>query len=68
MIFFNVFGYEKNVNFPKKSENYKKENIVDLLLINKDGEQHYCVIKNLGRLISSQHNEHHRKNILVEDA
>ena len=50
----NVFGYEKKkVTILRKTKNYKRENIVDLLLINKSKVQHYCVIKNLSRLISS---------------
>ena len=56
----NVFGYEKEkATILRKTENYKRENIVDLLLINKGEVQHYCVIKNLSRLISSQYNKHH---------
>ena len=55
----NVFGYEKKkVTILRKTENYKRENIVDLLIISKGEVQHYCVIKNLSRLISSQHNKH----------
>ena len=42
----NVFGYEKKkVTILRKSETYKRENIVDLLLINEGEVQHYCVIK-----------------------
>ena len=41
----NVFGYEKEkVTILRKSEAYKRENIVDLLLINKGEVQHYCVL------------------------
>ena len=55
----NVFGYEKkNITILRKNKNYK-ENIVDLLLINEVEVQHYCVIKNLSRLIFSQYNKHH---------
>ena len=56
----NVFGYEKKkVIILRKSETCKRENIVDLLLINEGEVQHYCVIKNLSKLISSQYNKHH---------
>ena len=52
----NVFSYDKkNVTLLRKSKTYKRENIVDLLLINEGEVQHYCAIKNLSRLISSQH-------------
>ena len=57
----NVFGYEKkNVTILRKRKTYKRENIVDLL-INEVEVQHYCAIKNLSRLISSQHDKHHGK-------
>ena len=61
----NVFGYEKKkVTILRKSETYKRENIVDLLLINEGEVQHYCVIKNLSRLISSQYNKHQKKKYI----
>ena len=64
-IFVNVFGYEKKkVTILRKSETYKRENIVDLLLINNGEVQHYCVIKNLSRLISSQYNKHQKKKYI----
>ena len=57
----NVFGYEKKkVTIIRKSETYKRENVVDLLLINK----HYCVIKNMSRLISDQYNKHQKKKYI----
>ena len=61
----NVFGFEKEkVTILRKSETCKRENIVDLLLINKSEVQHYCVIKNLSRLISSQYNKHQKKKYI----
>ena len=61
----NVFGYEKKkVTILRKTENYKRENIVDLLLINEGEVQHYCVIKNLSRLISDQYNKHQKKKYI----
>ena len=65
----NDFGSEKkNVTVLWKSKTYKREIIVDFLLINEGEAQHYCVIKNLSRPISSQNDKHSGKNILVEDA
>ena len=59
------FGYEKKkVTILRTSETYKRENIVDLLLISKGEVQHYCVIKNLSRLISSQYNKHQKKKYI----
>ena len=61
----NAFGYEKKkVTILRKSETYKRENIVDLVLINEGEVQHYCVIKNLSRLISSQYNKHRKKKYI----
>ena len=61
----NVFGYEKKkVTILRMTENYKRENIVDLLLINKSEVQHYCVIKNLSRLISDQYKKNQKKKYI----
>ena len=61
----NVFGYEKKkVTILRETENYKRDNIVDLLLINEGEVQHYCVIKNLSRLISDQYNKHQKKKYI----
>ena len=32
----------------------EREHNIDLLLIEKDGKKHYCLIKNLSRLLSKQ--------------
>ena len=49
----NVFGYEESV-YPLKIPKPKKSFNVDLLLISDKEKQHYCLIKSLSRLISSQ--------------
>ena len=49
----NVAGYDKEV-YPLRISNYERENNVDLLLISDGEKQHYCVIKNLSRLLTSQ--------------
>ena len=51
----------RKVTILRKSETYKRENIVDLLFINKSEVQHYCVIKNLSKLIPDQYNKHQKK-------
>ena len=58
----NVFGFEKNGYPLRISKVSKKE--VDLLLIEKDGEKHFCVIKNLFRLLSSQLDNHQHENFI----
>ena len=65
----NVFGFaEKGSCRDAKSENivysmrtspYEREHEVDLLLFSGDNQtKHYCVIKNLSRLLSSQKSKH----------
>lgn len=58
----NVFGYESKSIYPLRiSEKPKVEksspearHVVDLLLISNEATSHYCLIKNLSRLLSSQ--------------
>ena len=69
MILINIFGYEKKkVNVLRKSANYKRENIVDLLLINEGEVQHYRVIKNLSSSYLISIISIKRKSIFVKDA
>ena len=53
----NVFGFAKDV-YPLRISKTKRERIVNLLFISDGEKQHYCVIKNLSRLISSQVTKH----------
>ena len=54
----NVFGYEGEV-YPLKISKIKKIINIDLLLISDEEKQHYCLIKNLSRLIRSKLTKHH---------
>ena len=51
----NVFGYEILV-YPLRisKHNYKRESTVNLLLMSDDTKQHYCWIKDINKLLSSQ--------------
>lgn len=49
----NVFGFE-GVVYPLRLSDFNHEVCVNLLLINEDEKQHYCVIKDMSRLLSSQ--------------
>ena len=49
----NVFSYEGEV-YPLKISKMKKIINIDLLLISDGEKQHYCLIKNLSRLIRSK--------------
>ena len=60
-IFITVFGYDnKSVYVLRNSENTNREHNVILLLI-KEGVNHYCLVKNLSRLLSSQVSKHNGK-------
>ena len=61
-IFITVFGYEdKSVYILRNSENTNREHNVILLLIKEEGVNHYCLVKNLSRLLSSQVSKHDGK-------
>ncbi|XP_065639501.1 uncharacterized protein LOC136072267 [Hydra vulgaris] len=58
----NVFGYEKLSVYPLHiSKNKNRQHQIDLLLISNDDTNHYCLINNLSRLLSSQISEHNGK-------
>ena len=59
----NVFGYERVVyplRISKKNEN-SCEQVINLLLIADEETNHYCWIKNMSRLLSSDVSKHHGK-------
>ncbi|GBM57571.1 hypothetical protein AVEN_97677-1 [Araneus ventricosus] len=47
----NVFGYEENEVFPLYVSKCVDEECVNLLLIANDETQHYCLIRNMSRLL-----------------
>ena len=57
----NVFGFEGDV-YPLRLSKTKSEQIVNLLLISDGEKQHYCLIKSLSRLLSSQMSKHDHAN------
>ena len=66
----NVFGFE-SVVYPlrlskRKSEQRERsenEQTINLLLISDEAKQHYCLIKSLSRLLSSQVSGHKESNV-----
>ena len=61
-----VFGYEEKSVYPlRNSNNTNKEHNIILILIKEEGVNHYCLVKNPSRLLSSQVSEHDGKNIFV---
>ena len=57
----NLFGFdEKEKTYPLRISVKKGENRVNILLIENDGKKHYCLIKSMSRLLTSQNSK--RKN------
>ena len=77
----NVFGYEKvredeeenakkkkGYVYPLRISSKQCERVVDLFLISDDEKQHYCVVKSLSRLLSSQASNTKWKRYFAEGA
>ena len=58
----NVFGFEEDV-YPLRISETEGENIANLLLISDGEQKHYCVIKNISRLLSSQVSKHKESKV-----
>lgn len=56
----NVIGFEKNEMFPLYITNDKKELHVNLLLFSQGRHNHYCLIRDLDRLLYSMNRYEHR--------
>ena len=57
-----VFGYNEKSVYPlRNSNNTNREHDVILILI-KEGVNHYCLVKNVSRLLSSQVSNHKEKH------
>ena len=57
----NVFGFE-GVVYPLRLSKRKNDQTINLLLISDGEKQHYCLIKSLSRLLSSQVSGHKESN------
>ena len=61
-----VYGYEKKEVCPlRNSNNIDREHNITLMLIEKDGVKHYCLVKNHSRLLSSQVSKHNGKKLFL---
>ena len=58
----NIFGFEGDV-YPLRLSKSKSEQTINLLLISDGEKQHYCLIKSLSRLLSSQMSKHDHTNV-----
>ena len=57
-----VLGYEEKSVYPlRNSDNTDREHNIILMLIEQDEVKHYCLVKNLSRLLSSQISNGKRK-------
>ena len=57
-----VFGYDEKCVYPLRySNNTNREHDIILILIKEEGVNHYCIVKNLSRLLSSQVSKHDGK-------
>ena len=58
-----VLGYEGKRVYPlRNSNNTNREHDVILILIEEEGVNHYCLVKNVSRLLSSQVSNHKEKH------
>ena len=61
-----VLGYKEKIVYPlRNSVNTDRDHNIILMLIEKDGVKHYCLVKNISRLLSSQAKKVKEKNIFV---
>ena len=62
-----VFGYNGKIVYPlRNSDNTDREHKIRLMLIEKDGVKHYCLIKNQNHLLSSQVSKHKEKSYFCD--
>ena len=62
-----VFGYKEKRVYPlRNSDNIYREHKIRLMLIEKNGVQHYCLVKNVSRLLSSQVSKHNGKKYFCD--
>ena len=62
-----VFGYDGKSVYPlRNSNNMDREHKIRLMLIEKNGVEHYCPVKNQSRLLSSQVSKHNGKKYFCD--
>ena len=62
-----LFGYNGKIVYPlRNSNNTDREHKIRLMLIEKDGVNHYCLVKNQNRLLSSQVSKHKGKSYFCD--
>ena len=62
-----VFGYDGKIVYPlRNSNNMDREHKISLMLIEKDGVKHYCLVKNISALLASQVSKDKRKRYFCD--
>ena len=62
-----VFGYDGKIVYPlRNSNNMDREHKIRLMLIEKDGVKHYCLVKNISALLASQVSKDKRKRYFCD--
>ena len=51
----------------RNSDNMNRKHKIVLMLIEKDGVKHYCLVKNVSRLLSSQVSNHKEKSFICDN-
>jgi hypothetical protein len=62
----NIYCYDNSCIAPLKITKEEKEKHIDLLYLTEKGNNHYCWIKNMSRLVSSQVTKHEKKTFLCK--
>lgn len=65
----NIYGLnkEKKIIGPLYRTQHKKRHHINLLFLENETQTHYCLIKDLGRLVRSQITKHHSKIYFCDD-
>lgn len=64
----NIYGIENNnITGPLYKTNLKKKHHINMLLLQNSSKSHYCLIKNLPKLVKSQITKHHGKIHFCEE-
>ena len=62
----NVYGWTGTSVYSLRISKHDNERCIDLMLLEKDGNQHYCWIKDMSRLTASQYNSHKGKRFVCK--
>lgn len=57
----NIYGYEDDKVLPLYISKREDEQVINLLYISKEGNQHYCLIRDMSRLIGDLTQHEHRR-------